>query len=293
MTADAATVASILRRSAAGDLPANVALMQLCLAGVREPAGVVERQLDAETADGRRRLRQLLAMARSMPAAPSLVQRMAAAIDHTAPGGPAAIERFARQFDAAASVSPEASVALYALGDERLLAAASEEVVGLLRYWQLIGHDRTVVDLGCGIGRLAAALAPHAGNVLGLDISAAMVAEARRRTEGLGNVTIRQTGGRDLAAIGSGAADLILAADVFPYLVQAGEAVVGAHLRDAGRVLRDDGALVILNYAYGLGAAGQEERLRADAAGSGLTIRHMAERAFLVWDAPAFELRKG
>ncbi len=47
-----------------------------------------------------------------------------------------------------------------------------------------------VIDVGTGRGRLALALAPHCGRVVGVDIDAAAIQEARRRSAaaGVGNV---------------------------------------------------------------------------------------------------------
>ena len=46
--------------------------------------------------------------------------------------------------------------------------------------------DKRVLDVGCGWGRLALALAPHALAVIGLDRDAGLIAEARRRAAGAG-----------------------------------------------------------------------------------------------------------
>ena len=46
-----------------------------------------------------------------------------------------------------------------------------------------LGVDATLVDLGCGTGLLAAAAAPEAGRVVGVDPSPAMLEVARRRSD--------------------------------------------------------------------------------------------------------------
>ena len=58
----------------------------------------------------------------------------------------------------------------------RLLALVEGEHVG----------DKRVLDVGCGWGRLALALAPRVRRVIGLDRDAALVAEARRRAAAAG-----------------------------------------------------------------------------------------------------------
>lgn len=44
-----------------------------------------------------------------------------------------------------------------------------------------LGAEDTVLDLGCGTGAIALALADHAGRVVGRDISQGMLAEAREK----------------------------------------------------------------------------------------------------------------
>src|SRR5690606_23937542 len=43
------------------------------------------------------------------------------------------------------------------------------------------GTDRSVVEVGCGVGRMAAALGERFGRVVGLDIAPRLIEEAQRR----------------------------------------------------------------------------------------------------------------
>lgn len=199
------------------------------------------------------------------------------------------IARIAGFFDRAVSASPEASVALYSLGDPAILAAATAEIVEWLEMQDLLRLDADVLDLGCGFGRVAAALAPRCRSVLGLDVSAGMIAEARRRFGHLRNVRFEQTGGRDLGGIADRALDLLLAIDSFPYLVQAGPAVVERHLADAARSLRPGGALVILNLSYE-GDAHDAACASDWAARYGFRLAIANQRPFRLWDGSAYVL---
>src|SRR5437588_140869 len=71
------------------------------------------------------------------------------------------IETARRFFDRAVRRNEEASVAAHSLGDPRLLAQATREIVELLDRWGVLGADRRTLEIGCGIGRLQAALAPR------------------------------------------------------------------------------------------------------------------------------------
>ncbi len=243
------------------------------------------------------------ALARLVEGRAGALDRLAAEIaqvgsDHTgfAAGGVAHVAAF---FDRQAARTPEAGVALYSLGDPAILAAATAEIVAWLDAEGLLGprpgiapEGPDVLDLGCGIGRMAAALAPRCRSVLGLDVSAGMVAEARRRCAGLGNVRFEVTAGEDLAAMTEGAFDLVLAVDSFPYIVQVGGDVAERHAAGAARALRAGGALAVLNLSYRQDVTAD----RADAAGwaarHGFALVRAGERPFALWDGVAFVLRR-
>ena len=276
-----------------GGVPANVALMHLLMASASPAAAEAAlaaaaiRHPDLEAALAA--VGQLLA---HHPAAWSIVRAVLSGVDH-APAladSEATLAHWRAGFDRLAATSPEAGVALYALGDPDLLAAATAEVVDTLGVWGLLGCDRDALDFGCGMGRFAEALAPHLRSVLGLDLSAGMVAEARRRCRHA-NARFAVGTGRDLDGIPDASVDLALASDVFPYLVEAG--LAEAHVAELARVLRSGGVAVILNYSY----RGDPERDRCDVAAladrHGLAPERAGERPFRLWDASAFLLRRG
>lgn len=199
------------------------------------------------------------------------------------------IARIAGFFDRAVATSPEASVALYSLGDPAILAAATAEIVEWLEMSDLLAPEADVLDLGCGIGRVATALSPRCRSVLGLDVSAGMVAEARRRCADLPNLQFEVTPGQNLAFLHPESFDLILAIDSFPYLVQAGPDIVAAHLADTTRILRAGGALVILNLSYE-GDDWDEAHAADWAAAHGLDLAHTDRQPFRLWDGSAYVL---
>jgi SAM-dependent methyltransferase len=212
-------------------------------------------------------------------AAFALVRRVLAEADHARAATP---EAWAEVFDRLAELSPEAAVALYSLGDAERLEAATAEVVARIDAMGLLGPDRAVLEIGCGIGRFLAALAGRVDVVVGLDVSARMCAEAGRRTAPFPNAWAVRTGGRDLAALGSARFDLVLAVDSFPYLVNAGLAEV--HLEEIARVLKPGGDLLVFNWAYDGGRPPERafglRRVAVDRAG------------FRAWDASAFRFHK-
>ena len=286
-----------LARCAGGEVPANVALMQLHADATS--AVEIESVLAAAAsacaacapADAAR-LRAALALAREHPQAFATVRAVLDGVEH---GGDAAspedgVARWAAVFDDAVRRSPEASVALYALGDPALLRAVTDDVVSFLRRERLLGSDRDVLDIGCGIGRLESAIAAEVRSVVGIDVSREMVAAARERCGGLANVTLLTSTGRDLSLFADASFDLVVAVDSFPYIVQSGAALAETHVREAARVLRPGGRMLILNFSY----RGDADADRADVARLarrfGLGVVRNGSRELALWDALAFDL---
>lgn len=280
----------ILDRFLAGALPANVALMELLIeascAGHAE-AAIEDRLAEANDAGHRERLQSLLELSRRHPDAWVTVEGVMREADHErAPAD------WGQVFDRLVRVSPEGSVALYALGSPELLRDVTQDVVARLREWGLLGRDRRLLEIGCGIGRLTLALAPEMAEALGLDVSAEMVAEARRRGAGCPNASFAHTEGRDLAGVAPESVDLVLAADVFPYLVASDPALAFRHIEESARVLRPGGALLILNYSYRGDDGRDRADIRAAFARVGFRLERDGTRDFALWDGSAYLGRK-
>jgi len=123
------------------------------------------------------------------------------------------------------------------------------------------GH---VLELGCGVGALCRALAPHAESVTGVDIAAAAVQRATNLSRNHGNVTYASADVRtfETADTAGRRYDLIVIADVLYYALQrddqpALEAIacrVAACLAPGGLVLLAD------HYFFGLDAASRRTR---------------------------------
>jgi SAM-dependent methyltransferase len=287
-----------LWRCARGELPPNVALANLFMAArdEAEAADALKRSLDyAEQHDDREgamRIGQAGELWERTPGAFAAVNDVLGAVDHDHydGGGEQALAYWAAAFDRAAETSPAAGVALYSLGSSELLRAATEEIVTLLRAEQLLTPSCAVLDLGCGSGRVLAALAPTVGMAVGIDISWRMLEAARDHCAGQTNVHLVRTSGRDLAAFAEGSFDLVLAVDAFPYLVQAELAV--QHVRECGRVLKPGGKLLILNYSYRGDLHWDRAELAELAGAAGLAPVRDGTRDFRLWDGCTFLFRK-
>ena len=272
----------------AGRISPEVALARLLLAGT--PPEAIAAQVAARHTDSAawRRLETLASRHESLADLSALLRE----VDHDPSAAPpeTALAGIAALFDRAVTRAPEASVAAYSLGDPEILAAATAEIIAWLNAERLLGRDRDVLDLGCGIGRVAVALAPLSRSVLGLDVSPGMVAEARRRHASIPNLRFAVTPGTglDLAAA---SLDLILAVDSFPYLVQAGGGLAERHMQDAARILRPGGALAILNLSYRDDPARDPADAARWAGEGGWTLALAGTTPFTLWDGRAFLLR--
>lgn len=237
------------------------------------------------------RVRDVAALIARHPSAWGTVRSLAGGIEHRAVRGDA-IAHWAQLFDSLVRVSPEGSVALYSLGSRQLLDAATSEIVALLERWGLLEDRPAILDVGCGIGRLEAALASRVASLCGLDIAPAMIDEARRRCAHLANVRFEPCSGIDLRGTASESVDLVTLIDTLPYVFLAGEALVGPLVAEAARVLRPRGSILVLNASYRCDADQDLADLDRFASDAGLNFLRAEWRPFDGWDAPAFQLVK-
>ncbi len=284
---------AVLERCAAGVLPASIAAMHLLMEAESLEAAqqAVLRVRQASGGADAGYLHELESLITEHPQAWALVRDITARVQHRPVAGDA-VACWARLFDEAVRISPEGSVALYSLGSPRLLAAATLEVVAVLSRWGLLGRDRTVLDIGCGIGRLEAALAPLSAAVIGTDISPAMIAQARTRCAGLPNVRFLLGNGHDLAGIADGSVDLTVLVDTFPYILLSEGRLAERCFAEIDRVLHAGGDAVILNFSYRGDVAADRDDLERLAAARGLSLAALLEHPCASWDAPAFHLIK-
>jgi ubiquinone/menaquinone biosynthesis C-methylase UbiE len=203
-----------------------------------------------------------------------------------------ALETYRRFFDRSVEWNEEASVAAYSLGDAGLLQRVTDEIVAQFDTWGLLGPDRRTLEIGCGIGRMQAALSPKVAEAHGVDISPKMVEAARRRCAGLPNVSFSVVSGRDLAEFPAERFELVYAVDSFPYIHQAGPEIVEAHFEEAARVLVPGGEFVILHFSYRDSAEEDRAEVRKLSRATGFTLVMNGAQPFKLWDGVAFRMRK-
>ena len=281
-----------LARYLAGEVSPEIALMHLLLIESEPQRLTKGLEALAAAAPERREFAELLRLARALTeslAEAALLVRAGLAEDVGASGGIAAIRR---QFDSAVATAPEAAVALYSFGDAAILDRATAEIVTRLHEWGLVGPDRTLLDIGCGIGRFERALAASVASITAIDLSPGMIEEARRRCGELTNVGFLCCNGQNLDGFADRSFDLVLAVDSFPYMIAVDPDIAARHVAEAARVLRRGGSLAILNFSY-RGDLGQDRaEIGRLAAAYGFTVERAGTRDLALWDGATFLLRR-
>lgn len=97
----------------------------------------------------------------------------------------------------------------------------------------------TVLDVGCGVGRLTRALAGRFAHVHGIDVSAEMVRIASSNLADLPNVELHHGDGVSLAGIPDASVDAVVSLVVFQHIPD--PQVTLGYIVDIGRVLKPGG----------------------------------------------------
>jgi SAM-dependent methyltransferase len=126
-------------------------------------------------------------------------------------------------------------------------------IVDLLKSLRAFDKDSVTLDIGSGLGRVEAHLAPLVRRCYGADISPTMVGKAQRLVQ-FENVEFRCTGGRDLAEWDDASVDLVFSFLVFQHLPRV---QVERYIRAAFGRLRPDGRIVFQMMI-------DDDRVRAD-----------------------------
>jgi len=97
----------------------------------------------------------------------------------------------------------------------------------------------TVLEIGCGAGRVTRALAQLFGEVYAVDISEEMIRQARQALSGFPNAHVYQNNGTDLSVLPAVTCDFAFSTIVFQHIPS--REVIHNYVREVHRLLRPGG----------------------------------------------------
>lgn len=164
---------------------------------------------------------------------------MASSEEHSE-GGSDIARKMREDWDRRAHVDPKYWVAATAEADDASYEdSAKKDAASLLEGLKdRVGPEARVLDLGCGIGRLAAELAGRFTEVVGVDVSPAMIEVARRLHGDKPGLRFEANSGVDLAALPDGHFGLVFSYSVLPHIPSD---VLEGYFLEVGRVLEPGG----------------------------------------------------
>ena len=140
------------------------------------------------------------------------------------------------------------SAVIHVQGDvtEAEMQAAGEATVQDLQATIGIAPDDTVLEIGCGVGRVGKVIAPLCQRWIGCDVSAAMLHHARERLRGLTNTDFVEISGFDLSPVADESVDVVYCTVVFMHLEEWDRY---SYILEARRVLRPGGRIYVDNFS--------------------------------------------
>lgn len=101
--------------------------------------------------------------------------------------------------------------------------------------------DMTVLDLGCGIGRVGKWVAPQVRKYIGVDFSPTMIKKAQERCRHLANARFIVNDGWTLKKVAANSVDLVFCGLVFQHISKAN---TRAYIDEVFRVIRPNGVFI-------------------------------------------------
>ena len=142
-------------------------------------------------------------------------------------------------WDRAAREDAEFYVDDRGLRGEQFWAGGVEVVELFEQHLQFTATGDTIVEIGCGVGRLTRVLADRAKRVVAVDVSAEMLTRAQAENPHLANVEWLLGDGTSLAGIDDGVADGVFSHVVFQHIPD--PAITLGYVDEIGRVLAPGG----------------------------------------------------
>lgn len=130
--------------------------------------------------------------------------------------------------------------------DEAQIRRAAKDTIRVLD--QTVGIEETdsILEIGCGIGRVGQALAPRCAKWIGCDVSPNMLEFAKERLTEFDNVELHEISGYDIKPIADSSVDLVYCTVVFMHLEEWDRF---NYVEEAFRVLKTGGRIFVDNFS--------------------------------------------
>ena len=122
--------------------------------------------------------------------------------------------------------------------DEDELERTARHTVDILEQKVGIKPTDTVLEIGCGIGRVGKVLSPRCEKWIGVDISKQMLSHAAQRLRALPNIELKELSGDGLKEISENSIDVVYCTVVFMHLFEWDRF---RYVEEAARVLKPGG----------------------------------------------------
>src|SRR5437870_966785 len=123
--------------------------------------------------------------------------------------GPRARAQYKDVWNSVSRSEDAAKISVAGYTDEAEFKKTGEQTRNLLQQCVGVNSTDTILEIGCGVGRVGLALAPHCKEWIGADVSENMLGHVRKRLGAFRNVRTVPLSGYDLTPIESGSIDLV------------------------------------------------------------------------------------
>lgn len=138
----------------------------------------------------------------------------------------------------------DAKMAVSGYTDEEVYRQMGEGTREMLQSYVGIGPDDVVLEIGAGVGRVGAALAPICKEWIGVDVAENMLGHIRQRLAAFDNVRTIPTSGFDLANVPDASVDVVYSTVVFMHLEEWDRY---SYIKEGFRILRPGGRMLVDN----------------------------------------------
>ncbi len=130
--------------------------------------------------------------------------------------------------------------------NEAMFLSTAVRTLAILESTVGIRPADTILEIGCGVGRVGSVLAPRCKQWIGTDVSPNMVRFAAERLAAFENIQVLETSGYDLRPVADASADVVYCTVVFMHLEEWDRY---NYVLEAHRVLRPGGRVFIDNFS--------------------------------------------